>query len=123
MDYSRSELLKLTVAAGSLSGGAISDGQSDLAGLSLQKVSELVRRGSVSPVDLTTECLKRIERLNPELNAFITVTGEQALAQARQAENEIHGGRWRGPLHGIPIAFKDNMDTAGIRTTAGSGVF
>jgi aspartyl-tRNA(Asn)/glutamyl-tRNA(Gln) amidotransferase subunit A len=123
MDYSRSELLKLTVAAGSLSGGAISDGQSDLAGLSLQKVSELVRRGSVSPVDLTTECLKRIERLNPELNAFITVTGEQALAQARQAENEIRGGRWRGPLHGIPIAFKDNIDTAGIRTTAGSGVF
>ena len=123
MDYSRSEFLKLTVAAGSVSGGAISARQSDLAGLSLQKVSELVRKGSVSPVDLTTECLRRIERLNPELNAFITVTGEQALAQARQAENEIRGGRWRGPLHGIPIAFKDNIDTAGIRTTAGSGVF
>jgi aspartyl-tRNA(Asn)/glutamyl-tRNA(Gln) amidotransferase subunit A len=64
-----------------------------------------------------------MERLNRELNAFITVTSDQALVQARQAENEMHGGKWRGPLHGIPIAFKDNMDTAGIRTTAGSGVF
>lgn len=102
---------------------ATSAAQSELAGLSLRKVSELVRKRSVSPVDLTTECLKRIERLNPALNAFITVTGDQAMAQARQAEAEIHGEKWRGPLHGIPVAFKDNMDTAGIRTTAASGVF
>ena len=62
---------------------ATSAAPSELAGLSLEKASELVRRRSVSPVDLTTECLKRVERLNPALNAFITVTGEQALAQAR----------------------------------------
>ena len=105
------------------SSGATSAAQSELAGLSLQKASELVRKRSVSPVDLTTECLKRIERLNPALNAFITVTGELAMAQARQAEVEIHGGKWRGPLHGIPVAFKDNMDTTGIRTTAASAVF
>jgi aspartyl-tRNA(Asn)/glutamyl-tRNA(Gln) amidotransferase subunit A len=124
MDCFRSEFLKLPLAGGSmLGGGAVSAAPTDVAGLTLQKASELVRQRSLSPVELTTECLKRIERLNPELNAFITVTGDQAMAQARQAETEIHGGKWRGPLHGIPVAFKDNMDTAGIRTTAGSGVF
>jgi aspartyl-tRNA(Asn)/glutamyl-tRNA(Gln) amidotransferase subunit A len=124
MNDSHSEFLKLTVAAGStLAGGAVSVAQKEAAGLSLQKASELVRKRSVSPVELTRECLKRIERLNPELNAFITVTSDQALAQARQAETEIRAGKWRGPLHGIPVTLKDNMDTAGIRTTAGSGVF
>src|SRR5439155_18882238 len=56
-------------------------------------------------------------------NAFITVTAESALASARAAETEIHGGRWRGPLHGVPVALKDLFDTAGVRTTAASGVF
>jgi aspartyl-tRNA(Asn)/glutamyl-tRNA(Gln) amidotransferase subunit A len=124
MNCSRSEFLKLTLAAGSLlPDGALFAGQSEVAGLSLQKASELVRKRSVSPVELTMECLNRIERLNPVLNAFITVTGNQALGQARQAETEIHSGKWRGPLHGIPVALKDNMDTAGIRTTGASGVF
>jgi len=124
MDCSRSDFLKLSLAAGSMLAGrrAFAE-QSDLSSLSLQKASELVRKKSVSPVDLTTECLKRIERLNPVLNAFITVNAEEALAQARQAEAELRGGKWRGPLHGIPVAVKDNMDTAGIRTTGGSGVF
>ena len=71
----------------------------------------------------TQSCLNRIERLNPRLNAFITVTAESALAQARQAETEIQGGRWRGPLHGVPIALKDLFDTAGVRTTAASELF
>jgi aspartyl-tRNA(Asn)/glutamyl-tRNA(Gln) amidotransferase subunit A len=72
---------------------------------------------------LTTACLKRIERLNPELNAFLTVTAEAALAQARQLEAEVQHGRWRGPLHGIPIALKDNIDTTGVKTTAASELF
>ncbi len=90
---------------------------------SILQMSELVRAGSVSPVELTTECLARIEKLNPKLNAFITVTAESALAQAGQAEAEIRRGTWRGPLHGIPLALKDLIDTAGVRTTAASRLF
>jgi aspartyl-tRNA(Asn)/glutamyl-tRNA(Gln) amidotransferase subunit A len=86
-------------------------------------VAELVRTRKISPVELTQECLSRIERLNAQLNAFITVTAEAALSSARQAESEIQHGHWKGPLHGIPIALKDIVDTAGVRTTAGSGVF
>ncbi len=96
---------------------------SDATWLSLSEASRLVREKKISPVDLTQGCLKRIERLNPKLNAFITVTAESALAQAREAESEIKGGHWRGPLHGIPIALKDLFDTAGVRTTAASGLF
>ncbi len=95
----------------------------DLAALTLKQASDLVRRKSASPVDLTQACLKRIERYNPALNAFITVAKDQALATARAMEAEQRQGKWRGPLHGIPIALKDNIDTAGIRTTAASGVF
>jgi aspartyl-tRNA(Asn)/glutamyl-tRNA(Gln) amidotransferase subunit A len=87
---------------------------------SILETSELLRRGAVSPVELTTDCLARIEKLNPKLNAFITVTSAAAMAAARQAEVEIQRGDWRGPLHGIPLALKDLIDTAGVRTTAGS---
>lgn len=90
---------------------------------SIRQISELLRHGSVSPVELAKDCLARIEKLNPRLNAFITVTSESALAQARQAEAEIRRGDWRGPLHGIPLALKDLIDTAGVRTTAASAVF
>ena len=95
----------------------------ELIGLTIREASELVRRRKVSPVELTNTCLVQIDKLNPELNAFITVTRESALAEAHAAEAEIQRGRWRGPLHGIPIALKDLFDTAGVRTTAGSGVF
>ena len=93
------------------------------AGLTLSEASQLVRSKKVSPVELTHECLSRIERLNPKLNAFITVTADSAVAEARQAEAEVQHDGWRGPLHGIPIALKDMVDTAGVRTTAASGVF
>ncbi len=96
---------------------------SNLSGLSLSEASRLVRSKKVSPVELTQECLRRIDRLNPKLNAFITVTADPALAQAREAEKEIQQGLWSGPLHGIPIALKDLVDTAGVRTTAACGVF
>jgi len=95
----------------------------DLAWLTLTEAARLVRGKKLSPVELTRSCLERIERLNPKLNAFITVTAEPALAQARAAEAEIQRGQWRGPLHGIPIALKDLFDTAGVRTTAASQVF
>ena len=96
---------------------------SNVSQLGLSEASQLVRSKKVSPVELTHECLSRIERLNPKLNAFITVTADSALAEARQAEAEIAHDGWRGPLHGIPIALKDLVDTAGVCTTAGSGLF
>src|SRR5207302_9673617 len=80
-------------------------------------------RKKISPVEITRACLVRIEALNPLLNAFITVTAESALAEARQAESEVQKGMWRGPLHGIPIGLKDLIDTAGVRTTAASALF
>jgi aspartyl-tRNA(Asn)/glutamyl-tRNA(Gln) amidotransferase subunit A len=91
--------------------------------LSISEAAELLRQKKISPVDLATACLDRVERLNPVLNAFITVTHESAMAQARVAEDEIQRGEWRGPLHGIPIGLKDLIDTAGVRTTCGSALF
>ena len=90
---------------------------------SIAELAPRLRRKVVSPVELTRACLDRIEKLNPALNAFITVTAETALAAARAAEIEMSHGEWRGPLHGIPIAVKDIIDTAGTRTTAASAVF
>lgn len=85
---------------------------------SIAEIGDLIQQRKASPVNLVTECLERIEKLQPTLNAFITVLGEQALAEARQAEKDINGGHWRGPLHGIPVGVKDFFDTAGIKTTA-----
>ena len=89
----------------------------------IAEVSQRLRRGEVSPVEITQDCLARIERVNPALNAFITVMGEAALAEARRAEAEIRRGEWRGPLHGIPLALKDLIDTAGVRTTGASALY
>ncbi|MGH9585957.1 MAG: amidase [Acidobacteriaceae bacterium] len=91
--------------------------------MTLQQASQLLRSKAASPVDLTQACLRRIQRYNGELDAFITVLGKQALADARAMEIEQAHGKWRGPLHGIPIALKDNIDTAGTRTTAASELF
>jgi aspartyl-tRNA(Asn)/glutamyl-tRNA(Gln) amidotransferase subunit A len=116
----------VTAHARSGSAGPRSDGRASASGLpalSLSEASDLVRDRKVSPVELATACLNRIDRLNPKLNAFITITAETALSEARAAETEVQRGRWRGPLHGIPIALKDLVDTAGVRTTAGSALF
>lgn len=86
------------------------------------ELSQRIRRKEISPVSIARECLVRIEKINPQLNAFITVMAESALAEARAAEGEITRGEWRGPLHGIPIALKDLIDTAGIRTTSASAL-
>src|SRR5580704_17176898 len=90
---------------------------------SILEVSQRLRNRELSPVDLAKDCLAKIEKLNPVLNAFITVTADSALQQARQAETEIQHGQWRGPLHGIPLGLKDLVDTVGIRTTAASALF
>ncbi|HWJ47968.1 MAG TPA: amidase, partial [Candidatus Udaeobacter sp.] len=88
----------------------------------ISELAQRFRRREASPVDVTQECLRRIESLNPRLNAFITVMGESAMAEARTAEEEISHGQWRGPLHGIPIALKDLLDTSGVRTTSASAL-
>ena len=90
--------------------------------LTIFELAPRLRKGEISPLELTRACLDRIEKLNPALNAFITVTADTALAEASQAEAEIRSGEWRGPLHGIPIALKDLMDTAGVRTTSASAL-
>jgi aspartyl-tRNA(Asn)/glutamyl-tRNA(Gln) amidotransferase subunit A len=90
--------------------------------LPVAELTKLVRARQLSPVDLVRAYLERIERLNPRLNAYLTVMGEAALAEAQRAEREIARGSWRGPLHGIPIALKDNIWTKGVRTTAGSKI-
>jgi aspartyl-tRNA(Asn)/glutamyl-tRNA(Gln) amidotransferase subunit A len=86
-------------------------------------LSRKLRDRSISPVELTHECLERIDRLNPELNAYITVSAESALQRARLAEREIYRGHYLGPLHGIPVGLKDLIDTGGMRTTAASARF
>ncbi len=89
----------------------------------IQQLSRRLRDRILSPVDLTRDCLTRIETLNPKLNAFITILADSALADARRAEQEIQRGDYRGPLHGIPVGLKDILDTAGTRTTAASALF
>ena len=91
--------------------------------LSIAEAQRLIRRGDLSPLDLVEAYVARIRRLDPQLNAFVTVTEERAVERARALEAEVAAGRWRGPLHGIPIALKDNIDTAGVLTTAASEVF
>jgi aspartyl-tRNA(Asn)/glutamyl-tRNA(Gln) amidotransferase subunit A len=82
-----------------------------------------LRRGEVSPLELTRECLSRIERLNGRLHAFVTTLARPACEEARAAEAEIRSGAWRGPLHGIPIALKDLIDARGVPTTAASALY
>ena len=86
------------------------------------QLAALLRSRKLSPVELVRACLDRIEALNPKVNAFLTVTAEQALEQARTAAKEIGAGRYRGLLHGIPYAPKDMLATKGIRTTNGSRI-
>ena len=96
--------------------------ESELAFLSIEQAARLLRRREISPLDLVEASLARIERWNSSLYAFLTVLAESARRQAKTAEREIHRGRARGPLHGIPISLKDNFWTRGIRTTAGSKI-
>jgi aspartyl-tRNA(Asn)/glutamyl-tRNA(Gln) amidotransferase subunit A len=99
---------------------ALAQAGDDLTLLSLTEASALLRQRALSPVDLVQAYLQRIDRHETAINAYITVTADAALAQAQVCAREIQSGQWRGPLHGIPIALKDNINTAGLATTAGN---
>lgn len=88
--------------------------------LTIADAARRIAARDLSPVELTESCLERIARLDPQLNAFLEVTAERAVAGARAAESRMLAGTLKGPLDGIPIAHKDNYDTAGIPTTAHS---
>jgi aspartyl-tRNA(Asn)/glutamyl-tRNA(Gln) amidotransferase subunit A len=92
----------------------------DLHFLTIAEAAQLIERRALSPVKLTRAFLDRIEAIDPQLNAYLLVTADQAMDQARAAEAEITAGNYRGPMHGIPFALKDIYCTAGIRTTSHS---
>lgn len=92
----------------------------ELEELTIARLAGRIESGEVSPVDLTHLVFERIERLNPVLNAYVTLMQDQALADAENAVKEIGSGRYRGPLHGVPLSIKDNIAIKGVRTTAGS---
>jgi aspartyl-tRNA(Asn)/glutamyl-tRNA(Gln) amidotransferase subunit A len=90
--------------------------------LSIAQVSKLLKKKEVSPVELTKICLQRIEEFNPKLNAFITVYSDEAMKQAKKAEREIARNKYKGKLHGVPLAIKDNIYFANRVTTMGSKI-
>jgi aspartyl-tRNA(Asn)/glutamyl-tRNA(Gln) amidotransferase subunit A len=94
----------------------------DLAFMSVAEAASLIKAGKLSPLELTQAVLAQIEKVNPKLEAFVTITGETALQAAKQAETDIARGNWRGPLHGIPFALKDLIETENILTTGSSKV-
>lgn len=112
----------LTASLAAASGLAWAE-QPEWTAVTAKQASDLLRAKKVSSAELTRACLARIEKLQPLLNAYITLTGEQALADARRLDEELQRGKWRGPFHGVPIALKDNIDTAGVRTTGAGEVF
>ncbi len=91
--------------------------------MTLAEARSALRQRKISCLELVEQCLATIARLNPDLNAFVTVTEDSARARAKALDAELAAGRDRGPLHGIPIAHKDLIDTRGVRTTAGSKLF
>ena len=91
--------------------------------LTLAEASRLIARGVLSPVTLVEQTLEHIRRVDPFLNAYVTVNGEEAIAAAHLAQDAIRNGQWLGPLHGIPIAVKDIIDTAGTTTTCHSRLY
>ncbi len=97
--------------------------RADIPFLTVAQLGELIRSGEVSPVEATEAYLERVNALNGDIRAYLTVTGDLARQAARDAEAEIASGNYRGPLHGVPVAVKDQIYTQGIRTTGGSPVF
>ena len=92
----------------------------ELEQLTLAETTARIRAKKISVVELTRQFLDRIERFNPRLNAYQTITADGAMKQARGLDRELKGNKWRGPLHGMPFSLKDNLATRGVKTTAGS---
>ncbi|PKB73726.1 MAG: hypothetical protein BZY75_00320 [SAR202 cluster bacterium Io17-Chloro-G7] len=90
--------------------------------LTATRLSELIRTREVSPVEATEAYLDRISTVDSQLNSYITICRQEALGDARAAEQEIGSGNYRGPMHGIPVAVKDQFNTKGILTTGGSSI-
>ena len=95
---------------------------SELCRMTISELAPKIKKREVSPAEVTEAVLERIEELDPKLNAYITVDAEGAMKAARKAQRQIAGGKYLGPLHGIPISLKDLYDTKGLRTTAGSKI-
>ena len=91
--------------------------------LGISQLAGRLEKGDISPVEIIEYCIDRINKINTKLNAFVTISAEAARRAAKTAEEEIRAGKYRGPLHGIPIGVKDIIDTSGIRTTYGSAIF
>ncbi len=96
--------------------------KSELPFLSAGDLSRLIESKEVSPVEATEAYLDRIESLDHRFNSYLTVMREQALADARQAEQDITAGRHKGPMHGVPVAVKDQFWSKGVRSTGGSRI-
>jgi aspartyl-tRNA(Asn)/glutamyl-tRNA(Gln) amidotransferase subunit A len=128
-EIDRREFLRVSMALGALVGleGASAVGWAEdpnsLTELTLSEAAQKIRSHQITSVELTQSFLERIKIYNPKLNAFITVMTADAMEQAKALDAEAKAGKFRGPLHGLPIALKDNIDTAGTRTTAASEVF
>jgi aspartyl-tRNA(Asn)/glutamyl-tRNA(Gln) amidotransferase subunit A len=97
--------------------------QAEIPFLSVTQLGELIKNREVSPVEVVESYLDRINSLNDRLYAYLTVCGDQALQSARESERALLRGESRGPLHGVPVAVKDQLNTAGIRTTSGTPIF
>src|ERR1700694_1111850 len=127
-EINRRDFVKTTAAACALyaatnTTSALAAGSDDLARLTISEAARRIRSKDITATQLAQACLERIKVFNPKVNAYITVMQEEALAQAAQLDSEAKAGKFRGALHGVPIALKDNIDTAGTRTTGGSAVF
>lgn len=97
--------------------------KSEIPFLPVSQLSELIKNREVSPVDVVQAYLDRIGSLNRKLYAYLTVCGDEAMQAARESERALARGEYKGPLHGVPVAVKDQLNTAGIRTTSGTPIF
>ena len=95
----------------------------EICNASAGQLAPMVKSGEISPVEIIDAHLSRIRATEPVLNSFITVLADEAMTAARQAERDVRAGRYRGPLHGIPVGLKDLFNTGGVRTTSGSRIY
>ena len=92
----------------------------DVLRMTISELSPKIQNKEISPLEATEAALTEAARLQPTLNSFITLMYESAMEQARESEQALVRGEYRGPLHGVPIGVKDNLATAGVTTTVGS---